>query len=52
MSLGLRSRSTTIGQIAERRYLSEGAMVKLYDNDNDGVDAKEVGTKTKELLAG
>jgi putative transposase len=39
-------------QIAERRYLSEGSMAKLYENDNDGVDDKEVGTNTKELLAG
>jgi putative transposase len=39
-------------QIAERRYLSEGSMAKLYENDNDGADDKEVGTKTKELLAG
>jgi putative transposase len=39
-------------QIAERRYLSEGSMAKLYENDNDGVDDKEVGTDTKELLAG
>ena len=39
-------------QIAERRYLSEGSMAKLYASDNDGVDDKEVGTDTKELLAG
>ena len=39
-------------QVAERRYLSEGSMAKLYENDNDGVDDKEVGTNTKELLAG
>jgi putative transposase len=39
-------------QVAERRYLSEGSMAKLYENDNDGGDDKEVGTKTKELLAG
>ena len=39
-------------QIAERRYLSETSMAKLYQNDNDGTDTKEVGTKTKELLAG
>jgi hypothetical protein len=39
-------------QIAERRYLSEGSMAKLYETDNDGTNAKEVGTKTKELLAG
>ncbi len=39
-------------QIAERRYLSEGSMAKLYENDNDGADTKEVGTNTKELLAG
>ncbi len=39
-------------QIAERRYLSEGSMAKLYETDNDGADRREVGTKTKELLAG
>ncbi len=39
-------------QIAERRYLSEASMAKLYENDNDGADTKEVGTNTKELLAG
>jgi putative transposase len=39
-------------QVAERRYLSEGSMAKIYETDNDGVDDKEVGTKTKELLAG
>jgi putative transposase len=39
-------------QIAERRYLSEGSMAKLYETDNDGADRKEVGTDTKELLAG
>ncbi len=39
-------------QIAERRYLSEASMAKLYENDNDGADKKEVGAKTKELLAG
>ncbi len=35
-------------QIAERRYLSEGSMAKLYDND--GVE--EVGTNTRSCLAG
>ena len=39
-------------QIAERRYLSEGSMAKLYETDNDGAETKEVGTNTKELLAG
>ena len=39
-------------QIAERRYLSEGSMAKLYENDNDGAETKEVGADTKELLAG
>jgi putative transposase len=39
-------------QIAERRYLSEGSMAKLYETDNDGADRKEVGTDTKALLAG
>jgi len=37
-------------QAAERRYLSEGSMAKLYETDNDGADTKEVGAKTKELL--
>ena len=39
-------------QIAERRYLSEASMAKLYASDNDGDNGKEVGAKTKELLAG
>jgi putative transposase len=39
-------------QIAERRYLSEASMAKLYETDNDGPNTKEVGAKTKELLAG
>ncbi|HJT91753.1 MAG TPA: transposase [Mycobacterium sp.] len=39
-------------QVTERRYLSEASMAKLYESDNDGADTKEVGTKTKELLAG
>jgi putative transposase len=39
-------------QVAERRYLSEGSMAKIYETDNDGANDKEVGTKTKELLAG
>lgn len=39
-------------QVTERRYLSEGSMAKLYETDNDGASDKEVGTKTKELLAG
>ncbi len=39
-------------QIAERRYLSERSMATLYETDNDGADRREVGTKTKELLAG
>ena len=38
--------------VAERRYLSEASMAKLYATDkDDGLD-KEVGTGTKELLAG
>jgi putative transposase len=38
--------------VAERRYLSEASMAKLDAIDNDdGID-KEVGTGTKELLAG
>jgi len=39
-------------QVAERRYLSEGSMAKLYETDQHGANDKEVGTKTKELLAG
>jgi putative transposase len=39
-------------QVAERRYLSEASMAKLYADDQHGADTKEVGTKTKELLAG
>jgi len=39
-------------QVSDRRYLSEGSMAKLYDNDNtDDID-KEVGAGTKALLAG
>jgi putative transposase len=38
-------------QVAERRYLSEASMAKLSEIDNHGADDKEVGTKTKELLA-
>ena len=37
--------------VAERRYLSEASMAKLYQSDNDGAKRKEVGKKTKELLA-
>jgi hypothetical protein len=33
-------------QVTERRYLSEASMAKLYENDNDGADPKEVGAKT------
>ncbi len=32
-------------QIAERRYLSEGSMAKLYETDNDGAETKEVGNQ-------
>jgi putative transposase len=39
-------------QIAERRYLEEASMAKLYEKDKDEADTKEVGTDTKELLAG
>jgi transposase-like protein len=39
-------------QISERRYLSEGSMANLYENDNDVGDDKKVGTRTNELLAG
>jgi len=39
-------------QVAERRYLSEGSMAKLYENGDDGADRKEVGTRSNELLAG
>jgi putative transposase len=39
-------------QVSDRRYLSEGSMAKLSDNDNtDDID-KEVGAGTKALLAG
>ena len=38
--------------VTERRYLSEGSMAKLYENDNDVPDDKEVGTRHNELLAG
>ncbi len=31
--------------------VSESSMAKLYEIDNDGTNDKEVGTKTKELLA-
>ncbi len=39
-------------QVAERRYLSEASMAKLYETDNDVGDRKEVGAETKALLAG
>ena len=39
-------------QVNDRRYLSEGSMAKLYEIDNDEDTRKEVGNKTKELLAG
>ena len=39
-------------QITERRYLSEGSMAKLYQTDNTEPTNKEVGTTSKELLAG
>ncbi len=39
-------------QVAERRYLSEGSMAKLYETDNDVSERKEVGAETKALLAG
>ncbi len=38
-------------QVAERRYLSEASMAKLAEIDKHGADDKEVGTKTKKLLA-
>ncbi len=34
-------------QVAERRYLSEASMAKLYATDHHGTDTKEVGTTTK-----
>jgi transposase-like protein len=37
--------------VAERRYLAEGSMAKIYETGNDGAKRKEVGKKTKELLA-
>ena len=39
-------------QVAERRYLSEGSMAKIYETDNDDKTNKEVGANSKELLAG
>jgi putative transposase len=39
-------------QVTERRYLSEASMAKLYETDNDGDTRKEVGTRSKQLLAG
>ena len=39
-------------QIAERRYLSEASMARLYATAQHGADTKEVGSNTKELLAG
>jgi putative transposase len=39
-------------QVGDRRYLSEGSMAKLNEIDNDEDARKEVGNKTKELLAG
>ena len=36
---------------AERRYLSEAAMAKLYETGKDEAKRKEVGKKTKALLA-
>jgi len=36
--------------VAERRYLSEGSMAKIYETDNDVGTTKEVEQKTKELL--
>jgi putative transposase len=39
-------------QVTDRRYLSEGSMAKLYENDNTDDITKEVGPTTNELLAG
>jgi transposase-like protein len=39
-------------QVTDRRYLSEGSMAKLYENDNTDDITKEVGPRTNELLAG
>jgi hypothetical protein len=39
-------------QVSERRYLSAGSMAKIYETDNDEGSRKEVGTTSKELLAG
>ncbi len=47
----MRSPVGVAGQIAERRYLSEGSMAKLYETKIDGAETKEVGID-KELLAG
>jgi putative transposase len=38
-------------QVAERRYLSEGSMAKIYETDNDVIDAKEVEGAKNELMA-
>ncbi len=34
-------------QVAERRYLSEASMAKLYEADNDGTERKEVGARPR-----
>ena len=39
-------------QVTDRRYLSEASMAKLYRDDDNVLDAKEVGAETKQLLAG
>jgi putative transposase len=39
-------------QVTDRRYLSEGSMAKLYENDNTDPNTKEVGPRSNELLAG
>ena len=37
--------------VAERRYLAEGSLARLYETDDHGGTRKEVGPKTNELLA-
>jgi putative transposase len=38
-------------QVAERRYLSEGSMVKLLSTGDDAARTKEVRRATAELVA-
>jgi len=38
--------------VTDRRYLSDGSMAKLCENDNDVHENKKVKPRTNELLAG